>query len=128
MLGDLNFTRKTDEPCNDTVTIDGKCYSYWDVNYALWGKGARLCEFTLKMAKSQSWLYKMTLKAVVNLIGKDWETFVGGPDAIFEWTPQVSGWTEYGYNLQPYPPQPEAYKDCKPSSQAGTVTIDKWPW
>jgi RHS repeat-associated protein len=126
---DLNFTEGgSGQGCKGMITVKGGCYHPAEVNYALYGRGARLCKVFFFLARSQAWLYKMTIKAWDNInFGDHPGGWYGTPESIFEWSPQVSGWAKYGYDGT-VPPPPSRYKGCKTSSKVGTVTLDKWPW
>jgi len=114
--------------CENTITIKGGCYHPWEVNYALYGRGAKLCKGFFFLARNQAWLYKMTIKALVNLGMNDHPgSWYGTPESIFEWSPQVSGWSKYGFDGT-IPPTPNRYKDCKTSSREGQVALKKWPF
>ena len=39
----LNVHRGAMPTCDQTVTVGGKCYNAWDVNYVLYGWAASLC-------------------------------------------------------------------------------------
>jgi hypothetical protein len=52
-MADMTLYWKANMPCgkestcDQTVTVGGKCYNAWDVNYMLYGWGSRMCGMTL---------------------------------------------------------------------------------
>lgn len=128
---DLDFQKAgLSDPCKSTVTIGGTCYNKWDVNYSLWGLGAKRCKLAFKAAKSEAWIYKV-YKAVENYFTGSYKPGAGGtPDGIWEFSGTMIGWAKYGFDYSggSYPASQTPYKDCVTSSEKGTVTIKSWPW
>jgi RHS repeat-associated protein len=127
---DLQFASQIggDDECKQsTVTVEGQCANEWDVNYALYGRGAKVCKLFFVQAKANIFLYKAVLKTFANLVKNEWKDFSGSPDSLIEFNPQPTGWAKYGYDGTVPTPDPK-YKDCRKSSDSGPVSIIDWPW
>jgi len=113
--------------CGGTITVKEGCCHPADVNFALYGRGAKLCKAFFFQVRNQAFLYKWSIKVLNNIWKRDhpegWG--VGSPEKVFEWSPQVSGWAKYGYDGT-VPPAPDRYKDCKTSSEVGKVGLNLW--
>ncbi len=104
----------------------------WDVNYALYGLAAKLCDQLFLQAMQVAALYK-TFKAVENLHIDEYTSGMNGtPEGIWESSGTLTGWAEYGYDYPhgAYPRTQDAYQGCirNPREEKGNVTIRKWPW
>jgi hypothetical protein len=148
----LFVSRAKSATCKDTVTIGGKCYNAYDVNFTLWGLGARLCSDAflkqqpnvnpllknqLTDSKAAKWLAKgwKVIKALrASLPYDDSSVFHyknnGTPEGVWQWSSTVSGWIDYGYQFPAgtYPEPQSAYNKCSISKEPGEVLINAWPW
>jgi len=119
------------DSCKETVTVAGKCHYLWDVNYILYGKSQQLCGSTLKSMHKNIILWKWFLKAFDNIIEHDYDGFVGDPNSLIEWSPDIHGWAQVGYLNLPlrFMPERKALKSCDACKDPGTVEIRPWwPW
>ena len=71
--------------CSDTVSVRGRCYDYWKVNYILFGYISQRCEFGRLKTEGLVAGQKLIRKPLVD---GDWEG---------EYTRDVVGFTRIGY-------------------------------
>lgn len=111
--------------CSGTVTIDGECHYFWEVNYALFGVLNRLCGRSWQDGYTSIIWWKIG-KTFVNLGEGDFSCLIGGPDALYEWTPSLHHWFDWGYKGPSFTPSSRLC--CEGSETKGQVFIQEWPW
>jgi RHS repeat-associated protein len=109
--------------CAGTVSVGGKCYSSWVVNYSLFGRIAKLCGF-----------YRTTMDAMIlgnkGVIKPILQTITEEP---YQWqyTEDVRTFADLGYDMNlsaSLPPSSHGYGDCKKCDKTVPQSAFKTDW
>jgi len=79
------------DPCYETFMVRGKCYDQWKINYILFGRISKLCEFWKPTMEVMVAAHKLLIKPFIQI--KQNEKFEN------EYTSDVKGWARIGYNF-----------------------------
>jgi RHS repeat-associated protein len=102
--------------CYDTVMVKGTCYDKWKVNYILFGRISKLCDFWRNKMEGLVAIQKLIRKPIID---GDWE---------YEYTGDVRGFMRIGYDwngsLPSSLPGPTGgFSGCKPCDRIGSADL-----
>ena len=102
---DINFPengcKRTDE-CSEVVSVNGRLYNKWDVNYVLFGKISSLCDICAVQMHAMIAAHKIVMKPNIQLINN---LFGDGRDGFeWEWKYSLHQWAMIGRDFDGHLP------------------------